>query len=74
MSIRPCSRSSTRRMSTNLEADLDDTRVRLRGRRDLIDLRPLDEVARAFAPHGFAVAGMIPIMKRFPMVLLPRRW
>jgi hypothetical protein len=27
--------------------------VRLRGKRELVDVRPLDEVARVFARHGF---------------------
>ena len=36
-----------------LEAEVDDTRVRLRGKRELVDVRPMDEVARAFARHGF---------------------
>jgi DNA-binding LytR/AlgR family response regulator len=36
-----------------LEAEGDNTRVRLRGKRELVDVRPLDEVAEAFARHGF---------------------
>ena len=36
-----------------LEADGGDTLVRLRGRRRKRDVRPLGEIERVFAPHGF---------------------
>jgi DNA-binding LytR/AlgR family response regulator len=37
-----------------IEAVSGDTFVRFRGRRRIKDLRPLPEVAQAFARHGFA--------------------
>ena len=36
-----------------LEAEEDNTLVRLRGKRELVDVRPLDEVAPTFVRHGF---------------------
>ena len=37
----------------HLEAEGDNTLVRRRGKRRLVDVRPLDEVAPAFLIHGF---------------------
>ena len=36
-----------------LEARDDDTRVRLRSARPLVDMRPIGELLPHFAPHGF---------------------
>jgi DNA-binding LytR/AlgR family response regulator len=36
-----------------LEAEEDGTRVRMRGKQELVDVRSPDEIARVFALHGF---------------------
>ena len=36
-----------------LEAQDEDTRVRLRSARPLVDMRPIRELLPLFAPHGF---------------------